>query len=306
MLRRRILYLICLIGCFGFFIGYRGWLAWMFLLSVICLPWLSLLLSLPFMLCMRVRFRFPSAVMRGEKLRLTATPSSKLPLTPTSWRYSIQEQYSGEQRKYAEDKEVYAKHCGCLHIRVKRAWKYDFLGLFRLPISGRKQASILVRPTPVPVAHVSGLNRYMAGRWVPKQGGGFSENHDLRLYRPGDDLRLVHWKLAAKTGKIVLREPIVPCRGKLVLTMLLCGSAEVLDEKLGKLCYLSDMLLQKELPHELHCLTADGLFLYEITTLAQLHAAIDALLCAKPTQERSMPHIKAALQYRIGGEHDEA
>ncbi len=257
------------------------------------------------MLLMRAHFCFPTVVMRGDKLVLRATLFSKLPLVPTSWRYHIREPYTDTVRKYHEHREIYAKHCGCLQIQVKRAWKYDFLGLFRLPVTGKKQASVLVRPTPIPVEHIPGLNRYIAGRWVPKHGGGFSENHDLRIYRPGDDLRLVHWKLSAKTGKLVLREPIVPCRGKLVLTMVLNGSAEVLDEKLGKLCYLSDTLLQKELPHELHCLTADGLRVYEVTTQAQMHAAIDALLCANPTEERNMPRAKAALQYRIGGEHDE-
>lgn len=258
------------------------------------------------MLCMHVQFRFPATVKRGEKLLLRATLFSVLPLVPTSWRYHVREPYTDSLRKYSECREIFAKHCGCLQIQAKRAWKYDFLGLYRLPIRGSKQARVLVRPTPVPVSHIPGLNRYIAGRWVPKNGGGFSENHDLRLYRPGDDLRLVHWKLAAKTGKIILREPIVPCRGKLVLTMLLRGTADVMDEKFGKLCYVSDMLLQKELPHEIHCLTADGMCVYEITTKAQTESAIDALLCAKPTEQRDMPRVKAALQYRIGGEHDEA
>lgn len=306
MLRRRILYLICLIGCFGFYVGYRAWLSWLLLLAVVFLPWLSLLVSLPAMLLMRIRFSFPSAVTQGDKLMLTASIRSWLPFVPTGWRYHVSEQYTGSLRKYGAHSEVRAKHCGCLHIRVKRAWKYDYLGIFRLPISKQKQTSVLVFPKPVKVDQIPGLNRYIVGRWVPKHGGGFSENHDLRLYRPGDDLRLVHWKLAAKTGKLVLREPIVPQRGKLVLTMLLRGDANVLDEKLGRFCYLSDMLLQKELPHELHCLTADGLIVCEIATQAQFTAAMEAVLRARPTWEREMPRAKAALQYRIGGEYDEA
>lgn len=258
------------------------------------------------MLAMRVHFRFPATVTRGDKLVLRATLFSKLPLVPTSWRYHVRDAYTDAVHKYKEHREIFAKHCGCLQIQPRRVWKYDFLGLFRLPILGVKPAVVLVRPEPIPVAHIPGLNRYIAGRWIPKHGGSFSENHDLRPYRPGDDLRLVHWKLAAKTGKLIVREPIVPCRGALVLTLLLSGTADVLDDKLGKLRYLSDALLQKELPHEIHCLTADGLHVYEITTQVQMYAAIDAILCAKPTEERSMPRVKAALQYQIGGEHDEA
>lgn len=258
------------------------------------------------MLLTKVEFSYPKRVEMGQSLPLNAQIRSYLPIPPVHWHYRVTEGYCGTVQKYNENAKIYAKHCGCLHIQVKKAWKYDYLGLFRIPVLGRKTQDVLVIPKPIPIRSLPGLKRYMCGRWKAKPGGGFAENYDLREYRPADDLRLIHWKLAAKTQKLVIREPIVPIRGRLILTMLLRGDADALDEKLGKLLYLSAFLLSKELPHELHCLTGDGLREYKISSQSELDKTVHSLLCAPLTQEAQMPCAKAAWQYRIGGEHDEA
>ena len=70
------------------------------------------------------------------------------------------------------------------------------------------------RPPEVP-AHPRhpDLDRYIARAWKPKSGGVCRRNHELRLYRPGDSLNQVHWKLTAKTGKWMIRQPMEPQRG---------------------------------------------------------------------------------------------
>ena len=55
MAGRRLIYLTVLSGCGIFYIAYGEWLSYLALMLVLMLPWLSLLLSLPAMLSLRIR-----------------------------------------------------------------------------------------------------------------------------------------------------------------------------------------------------------------------------------------------------------
>lgn len=302
---RRILYLVTLIGCTGFYIAYGRWLSWLLLMALVFLPLFSLLLSLPAMLLLKVRFSMPGAVQIGERISLKPELNCPLPRPLVSWQYRISAPYSCETRKQKDDTPLIARHCGCIKLELRKPRKYDYLGLFRWRLCRRFTQEILVWPKPVPVENLPSLKRYLAARWKPKPGGGFAENYELRVYRPGDNLRQIHWKLAAKTGKLITREPSVPVRGKMVLTMRLSGQPDEIDAKLGKLLYVSQYLLKMELSHELHCLTGDGMKVYAISDTQTMEEAMAELLCAGVTVEREMPKIRASWLYHIGGAQDE-
>jgi uncharacterized protein (DUF58 family) len=57
-------------------------------------------------------------------------------------------------------------------------------------------------PVPTHLLHRSSVGGAVAAR---RRGRG-SDLHNLRDYRAGDDLRLVHWKSSAKTGTLTVRE----------------------------------------------------------------------------------------------------
>lgn len=274
-------------------------------MAVAFLPLLSLLLSLPAMLLVKVRFTFPSAVQLGEQVPLKPQVKCALPEPLISWRYRIHLPYSDEVCKQKSGKPLLAEHCGCIRIELRKPWKYDYLGLFRLPLCKRFTQEVLVLPKPIPIDDLPSLKRYLTARWKPKAGGGFAENYDLRLYRPGDNLRQIHWKLASKTHKLITREPSVPVRGKMALTMILRGQPAEIDEKLGKLLYASQTLLKQELSHELHCLTGEGLKVFTVSDAQALDKAVAELLRARVTAEQKMPAVHASWQYHIGGEQDE-
>jgi uncharacterized protein (DUF58 family) len=59
-----------------------------------------------------------------------------------------------------------------------------------------------VSPVPTYLLHRSSVGGAVAAR---RRGRG-SDLHNLRDYRAGDDLRLVHWKSSAKTGTLTVRE----------------------------------------------------------------------------------------------------
>ena len=176
------------------------------------------------------------------------------------------------------------------------------------PHLSEEEKRIYILPKPVEVTGISSLQRQLAHRWRPKPGGGFSENHELRLYRPGDRLNQVHWKLSAKTGKLILREPMEPQRGLVLLTMTLRGTPEELDRKLGRMIWLGNHILCQEIPFELRVLTGAGIECFSIANAQELSRTTDVLL-ASPTaadgsiRERS---YSASWHYHIGGRPDEA
>ena len=67
-------------------------------------------------------------------------------------------------------------------------------------------------------------DRPAAVRLQAKKGGGFSEFHENREYRPGDSVRDIHWKLSGKTDKLIVRQAMEPVQRRLVLAVETCGS----------------------------------------------------------------------------------
>ena len=130
----------------------------------------------------------------------------------------------------------------------------------------------------------------------------------MRSSRPGDSLNQVHWKLTAKTGKWMIRQPMEPQRGLVMLTMTLRGSPEELDRKFGRLLWLGSYLVGKDVRFEIRALTADGVQSSWVQTEQELSKAIDTLLCAGEAKEGSIRDFgfAASWQYHIGGEPDEA
>lgn len=293
-----------LVGCFIFYVAYREWMAWLFFTALVFLPWFSLLLSLPSMICLKAELIAPQASTIGNDVALKVRFRSKLPVPPVSWKYQLRLKSSARSTTVNAWETVRAEHCGSLCVELTKAWKYDFLGLFRWKLCKNSQKTVLIYPTEIPVEEIPSLKKILVPRWKPK-GSGFSENYDLRPYRPGDSLKQIHWKLSAKTGNIIFREAIVPVRTMPVLTVILRGSEREVDEKLGKFIYLSKHLLSHELPHELHCLSGEGLQLYQISTQNELLHALTQMLHSHLTESNTVPHVKAAWKYHIGGEPDE-
>lgn len=228
-----------------------------------------------------------------------------LPPPPIRWGFRAHEGFSDKKLTFTSNASFLADHCGSIDICLKNTFIYDYLGLSRFPIGRKIRSTIIVLPNPVPVINLPSLKKYLTSTWKPKPGGGFAENYDLREYIPGDDLRQVHWKLAAKTGKIILREPIIPIRGKLVLSMILNGSPDEIDRKFGRLLYLATYFIEKDLPLEIRCSSGKGIQSFTVATTADLDSAMDTLLRLPLTEESTLSVSGASWHYQVGGEADE-
>lgn len=307
MAGRRFLYLAVLASCILFYIAYGQWLSWLVLVTVLAAPWFSLLLSLPSILTFRVSASAPRFLEMGTPEELWLVGGSRLSMPPFRGRLKLKRLISGESWYYHDRQDLSTEHCGGIQITPEGVRVFDYLGLFSFPVRCREKHILLVRPKPVPMDLKQEVQQYVAHSWVPKSGGGYAENHELRLYRPGDSLNQVHWKLSAKTGDLIIREAMEPRQGLILLTMNLRGTPEELDRKFGRLLWLGEYLLEQNVRFELRVLTGDGLQTFSIPARPQLMRSIDILLCKKAAEEGDLKQREMAASWRchIGGAPDE-
>ena len=306
MMKRWLIYLAVTISAVVLYFAYRQWLAWLALVGILCLPVAGLLLSLPAMLGLKLSVNCLRWITMGGRTRVDLNTDCFMPSPPVKGKISILRVTTGERFVVKPGSDLPTDHCGTLICRPDKARVYDYLGLFFLRIRQAPPQAVTVYPLPLEVPCLPDLQRYLSSAWQPKPGGGFAENHELRLYRPGDSLNQIHWKLSAKTGSYIIREAMVPLNSKVLLTMILRGTPEELDRKFGRLLWLSRELLRQELKHNVCVLTGKGLLNLAVTDEQTLEKAMVTLLSQPPAAVgEDIPHMAAAWQYRIGGGEDE-
>lgn len=303
MAERRILYLTALIAALVFYWAYREWLSWVILVLTVLLPWLSLALSLRAMFSMEIRILCPERAGLGQEPQISLMSFCSQPHPPVRSRIRLTNAMTGQVLTLHSADTLPTDHCGAWQLQAWKPKVYDYLGLFSRRIRHCQNSLTYVMPAALPVTPAPDLTKYLATAFRPKPGGGYAENHELRLYRPGDNLHQIHWKLTAKTGKLILREPMDPIKGKAVVSLELSGSQAVVDKKLGTALWVSRYLLEASVPHELHCLTGDGAKVFPISHAQGLDKAILSLLKQPlaPAEAR-LDFIAASWKYHIGGD----
>ncbi len=305
MWKHRICYLAVLAGSLWYFITQQHWLSWVILVWVLAVPLLSLLISLPAMLRVRLSFSCPERALQGEAVRPMLKISHRFPLLRC--RIQVQHPMTGDSYLYELGEPLQTRHCGIRKLRIWRLWVYDYLGLFRRKIRGLPDCTLAVEPRPIPPEQPPRLRQSLTGRFRPKNGG-FSEHHEMRPYQPGDSLRLIHWKLSAKTDSLLLRQPMTAQQEKIALTLVLSGEEDTLDRKLGQLLWAGTYLIAQSRPHEIRCLTGQGFLTFQVSNSQELTAAIHQIMAA-PTAAPSTPmppQNDLSWQYHIGGDCHES
>lgn len=304
---RRLFYLLSLLGCVVFYAFYREWFSWLLLVTVFLLPWFSLILSLPALLTAQATLRCPETVRMGVPVRTALQVDCRFPTPPLSCRLRLYNSLTDSRYVGKAGELIPTEHCGCITISYDRLLVYDYLGLFCRRLRKGESTQVYVEPKPI----VSFLPESIEGRnislWKPKPGGGFSENHDLRQYRPGDDLRGIHWKMSAKTGTLIYREPIEPAQKGYLLTLSLHGDPDTVDHKMGQLLWFSQSLLQRGCDHQVSCQTGAGTLHFQINDRASADTCLHTLLRSKKAAQEQKIHRQNALwQHHIGGDSREA
>lgn len=309
MITRWIRYLSVWLVSLIFYFAYRQWMAWIVLMSISFLPLLSLAVSLPAMLLSRLEISMPQSVNAGSVTPLDLRLECPLPMP--LWQAKVTARHALTQTSWILQPglDCPTEHCGALYMTFTRCRVYDYMGLFFLPKKAPADIRLLIRPTQLRPKDLPDPDKKIVTYWKPKAGGGFSENHELRLYRPGDSLRQIHWKLSGKTGKLIYREPMMLVSNNLLLRLVHGGSADQLDRKLGKLLWLGLYLQRRDLKFDLLSDTAEGQKLWHIDSNQTLLEVVDTLLCTKPLEEADLDMPSAngsSWVYYIGGEANEA
>lgn len=299
---RRIAYLLILAVCFLNYLIFGIWFSAVLLLAVLLLPIVSLLLSLPALFTVQVAFHMPSQGRVHVPARTSLQVTCKFPAPAVRCKIRIINKLTGQRYVGRPGEYLPVEHCGHLEVHVIHLWAMDYLGLFRRDVKPNQIYTMTVLPKPVPENLTLTGDEGFGQRWKPK-AGGFAENHELRLYRPGDDLRLLHFKMSAKTRKLIYREPVVQEQMRVCLAVTLSGTPAELDHKLGRLFWLSQELLKSHVGHEVRCCSDLGDHSYRITDPDSQLAVFRSILASPVTVGEWEPEdVEADRLYKIGGE----
>ena len=302
MLERRICYCVTLLGCIVFYFLYQQWFSWLLLLTVAILPWFSLALSYPAMRSVKVLVNCPGEGRVGMPVRTTMRTQCRYPSPPIDCRIRLVNNLTGESYVGQPGELVPTSHCGKITITTTKMVAYDYLGLFRRRLPENKTCVIYVLPKPLE-RELSFIGDRNDSILRPKPGGGVAECHELRLYRPGDELRNIHWKLSAKTGKLIYREAMEQAKKGYVLALTLCGTPDQLDQKLGQLLWSSRTLLEQKHPHKILCQTGKGTVSVLVTGKNSMDEGLRKLLGMPSVAAESPPEAEDAFWLeRIGGD----
>ena len=260
MARNRILYLGALIGALVFHMYYPLWLSWFLLLVAVGLPLLSLVLSIPLWTTAQVRLEGPGRVDLGENAKAQLRLTTKIPAGRCYARLEVPGKKRGRRipLRGSMDLPLDTSHCTRTQIRVKSVKLLDYLGLFYLPHQTPAPIFVGIWPLAQAPEPMPDVTKLLSPPLRPKAGGGYSEVHELRDYRPGDPMRDVHWKLSAKADKLIVREAQEEVRRDVILTLSLHGVGDDADSSLGQLLYLSRWLLDQGIVHRVLCTCGEG------------------------------------------------
>lgn len=307
MIKNRLLYFIAVTASAVFYVAYEEWISWIILAAMLMLPWLSLVLSLPAILRMRIKLDVPERITQGEEARVITKACCPAVCPPYKYKIKVIKPITGEKWVVSPGECLPSEHCGGLTVSTELTAVYDYLALFRFRLRRAPSAIVRVMPKKEELPIPEELKSIAAHSLRAKRGGGFAESHEIRPYRAGDSLNLIHWKLSAKADGLMLREPMEPNRGLALLTLDINGTSDELDRKFSRLLNYGSYLLKNSAAFEVLALTAKGIENLAVHEESDWRACMDSLLCAPFAPRGSVKEqdLKTLWHCHIGGERDE-
>ena len=317
----RFVYILALVGALLYHAISKLWISWYLLVIIVCLPILSILLSLLPMIREKPVITAPGDVRRGDSAGVSCRCGRKAPLRyPPLCVLRLRVAYPGsdESRLYnvelsagvSQRVAINTVHCTAVSVACEKAFVYDYLGLLRLRKRLPGGCTVLVRPIPEQPSEYKKAEGASALSYKPKPGGGFAEQYELREYRDGDSLRDVHWKLTAKTDRLIVREPQIADIRRAVVTLDVMPSLRDNDRVLDHLQYVSEMLEGRGVPHEVHWL--DESESEQSATVADAKSRdemLRRLLCARPPESGASladkPYENADIRLHLSSDRTE-
>lgn len=264
MAARRIIYLTLLILAVALHLAYGQYVTFFMVIFLLLVPILSLIASIPSALSVRTYLKGGGKVTRGRASSVSLAASHGEYLPPDAVRMCVESRnvFTGKKtthrnvrisgaNKDAREFNPDTTQIGTVRFSIKRAFIFDRLGLIPIPVKRGGSVSVTVMPDKEKPVPEPGLVDLSVGTLKPKPHS-FSEEHELRPYRDGDPMNLVHWKISRKMDDIIVREPQELTRKKIVLVIDQPEHYESHKSVLEQLCYLHELLFANEIPYMLH------------------------------------------------------
>ena len=316
MIKRRLLYMALLVGSLIFSVFYYGWFSWFLPMLAICAPVISIIPAIAARGATRVTMSVPQRTERGNTEQLVITVSSANGIMPpcVMVELEIENGATGEwERERFElscmmknTMEISTEHCEIIRCRVVRCRVFDHLRLFALPVKAPAAVSMTVMPLPKEPQPVPDLSRFQQVSYRTKPSGGFAEVYEFREFRPGDSMRDIHWKLSAKTDRLIVREPQQPERGTVIITCDIASDAQRADELLDKVAWVSQWLLQNNAEHDIRWQASEAAAPISVTVSSEetMLKALEQLIkaCSKAESDVSFASRvpTTAWHYHVG------
>lgn len=320
MIKNIIIYAAVLIAAFIFNIFYYAWFSWFLLLLTVCIPILSLLISLPFMILSAVNgiiiycneevnvkdsFYIGAA---GKKKPTFFCPALKISLLCKNSFANIKSKikilYGGNLKKPLYKKcSIPASHCGNIEISLQSCRVYDFLGLFFIPIKTDCNCKCTVLPKPKKPSVMPDCEKIPILGYKPKPGGGFSDDYELRQYQSGDSLKNIHWKLSSKSDNLIVREPSQPVIKQFSIRPVFSSDSSDNDSILSRLVYVCKYINKKGSPAIVVC-ESRGIYC-EVSNYSELLVLLNMLYSGLPCKNASSDN-NSLLAYSIFPNYEEA
>ncbi len=295
MATNRILYMLVLSLSIVFYFASGEWSSWVLLVLVAALPWVSLLFSLPAMLGSRVEASMPRSAEQGEAalLHLRIKAPAWLPAPDVQIRLNLRTRDRERDVRYLSRLSrtdgvlsLPTEHCGGVWPAFQKGKVYDYLGLFHVRIRTPKLAPMAVLPRARIPEPMPNLEQFLNLQLKPKPGGGYSEIHDHRPYRPGDPVKGIHWKLSLKSDELIVREAMEPIRREILLAVRTPFGPELRDLNLGNLRYVCGWMLQHDIRHSVLWMDGENLARGEVSDEDSMLRVLTRVCM---TQEKSLP-----------------
>lgn len=185
------------------------------------------------------------------------------------------------------------ENCGKVKITLKNIYSWDFIGAFFKKVNcfSETRALILPKTYPLEINMTSGNQTDLNSDEYSMYKSGFdpSETFEIREYRPGDNIKNIHWKLSEKLQDVIVRELSLPINNTVLLLLDNSYTVEqhkttprVLDAIGETVISIAQVLCHQQIPFQMAWYDReDGTIqVVEVMNIDDLSSAISGVLSA--------------------------
>lgn len=313
MIRTKLLYAVLLVILGFFWVLYRGTLSFQLLILGLLFPLIPFVMMLILRRSVKATLHHTKEpIHTGEQFEWVLSLHNRSMISAPGARVEMEYRtsLSGNVEKLRVQIPVLPRNtqrlllrfhmvtCGIQTLKIRRLVIYDPLRMFRRRVMVNVEDRVLVLPAEDPMrAEEWELKKHLADDSdnfdQTKPGDDPSEVFDLHLYREGDSVSRIHWKLSMKLDQLLVKEYSLPIAGQLLLLpdYRTAGKPEEsalrLDAMLGALHTAAVELCSSATPFSMLQLAPQDGFLYRETTGSadETELFFRDLLQAQPAEE---------------------